>query len=481
MYFVSIGLSFLFAWAVKAFDNNRFDNVFHSMIPLYWGQNSYGAGHSDTQNFQKRLSFYCNDNAIDVFPVAFLHVFFGTGGLPSVNLANTCNPTDNATFPGTTLPNCASLASDITTCQSKGKIVTLSLGGATGAVGFQSASQATTFAQTVWDLFLGGRSSTRPFGSAILDGVDLDIEGGTSAHYGTFINRIRSLAGNSGKKYYFTAAPQCVYPDAALGGVLNEVAFDAVYDRFYNNYCGLQNFNQASNWNFGMWDHWARFVSVSRNTKVYIGSPASVSAAGSGHVDINTLSRIATQMRRSFPSFGGVMLWDASQAYGKSRRCYANNRYDRAIKNALAAAGGTGFSYPGCSAPAYVSGRGYSAGSQVTFGGFIWQAKFFASQQPASTPNGEWSAISVCSGGGTNPSPSPTVTTPRPGPTGGSCAGVGTWSSGSIYLGGDKAVYNGRLWTAKWWTQNDAPGGSVGVWEDNGACAARVPRLIREN
>jgi chitinase len=80
---------------------------------------------------------------------------------------------DNTMFPGTTLPNCSSLTTDIVACQAKGKIVTLSLGGATGAVGFQSDSQAATFGQTIWDMFLGGTSSIRPFGNAILDGQAL--------------------------------------------------------------------------------------------------------------------------------------------------------------------------------------------------------------------------------------------------------------------------------------------------------------------
>lgn len=122
--------------------------------------------------------------------------------------------------------------------------------------------------------------------------------------------------------------------------------------RFYNNFCGLQNFNTASvslilillhlnikqlnsqDWNFGIWfvlqvksgfclvvhiryrDIWARTTSPNPNIKVYIGAPASSSAAGSGYVPISTLSSIAVKMRQSFPSFGGVMLWDASQAYG---------------------------------------------------------------------------------------------------------------------------------------------------------------------
>lgn len=73
-------------------------------------------------------------------------------------------------FPGTQLPNCDFLASDIETCQAAGKIVTLSLGGATGSDTFSSASQAESFADLIWDEFLGGSSSTRPFGSAVLDG-----------------------------------------------------------------------------------------------------------------------------------------------------------------------------------------------------------------------------------------------------------------------------------------------------------------------
>lgn len=63
-------------------------------------------------------------------------------------------------------------------------------------------------------------------------------------------------------------------------------------------------------------DNWARTVSPNSNVKIYIGAPASSTAAGQGFEDAATLSSIATQMRKSFPSFGGVMLWDASQAYG---------------------------------------------------------------------------------------------------------------------------------------------------------------------
>ena len=77
---------------------------------------------------------------------------------------------DDAVFPGTSMPDCSFMASDIEFCQSKGKIVTISLGGATGAASFTSDDQASAFGDTIWNLFLGGSSSTRPFGGAVLDG-----------------------------------------------------------------------------------------------------------------------------------------------------------------------------------------------------------------------------------------------------------------------------------------------------------------------
>lgn len=47
------------------------------------------------------------------------------------------------------------MASDIKKCQARGKIITLSLGGATADVGFSSEGQAVSFAKTIWNMFLG--------------------------------------------------------------------------------------------------------------------------------------------------------------------------------------------------------------------------------------------------------------------------------------------------------------------------------------
>lgn len=105
----------------------------------------------------------------------------------------------------------------------------MSLGGATGKVGFSSDAEATSFADTIWDDFLGGNRDIRPLGDAVLDGfvsfvslllrllclaykliedgwsvryrVDLDIESGTAAHYAAFANEIRAKAKGDSKQY----------------------------------------------------------------------------------------------------------------------------------------------------------------------------------------------------------------------------------------------------------------------------------------
>ncbi|KDQ09186.1 carbohydrate-binding module family 5 protein [Botryobasidium botryosum FD-172 SS1] len=464
-------------------------------LAVYWGQNSYGAAHSDQQNFQRPLSFYCQDDSIDVFPLAFLNVFFGPGGEPEINLANVCNPTDNATFPGTDLANCESMAQDIATCQAKGKKITISLGGATGGGAFSNDNQAKSFADQIWNLFLGGSSSTRPFGAAVLDGVDLDIEGGGGSGYIAFVNQLRSHYAGASKKYYITGAPQCVYPDGAMSPVLNAAVFDAVYVQFYNNACGLPSY-PGTNWNFGTWDIWARTISLNKNVKIYIGAPAAPSAAGSGYQELVKLRTIAQDMRSSFPSFGGVMLWDASQAYD-------NNRYDRGVKDFLKAGSSCGaFQYPACSAPAWASGTTYPAGTKVTYEGYIWEARYSASDKPDGlASSSSWSPINACAGASrAPPPPSHTTTTTRPptttaatpptkttvtppslAPTGtpGSCSGIPAWLNSVAYPNPTKVTYNGHIWQNTYWTQAGTPGGSAGVWTDLGPCASKSARISR--
>jgi chitinase len=80
------------------------------------------------------------------------------------------------------MADCSFMSSQIKQCQDKGKIVTLSLGGAISQVGFLTNSQARTFADNIWDMFLSGSGQQRPFGDAILDGYAALF---VSFHFGT--------------------------------------------------------------------------------------------------------------------------------------------------------------------------------------------------------------------------------------------------------------------------------------------------------
>ncbi|TFK70012.1 hypothetical protein BDN72DRAFT_943005 [Pluteus cervinus] len=74
-------------------------------------------------------------------------------------------------------------------------------------------------------------------------------------------------------------------------------------------------------------------------------------------------------------------------------------------------------------------------------------------------------------GGGSPPTTtSPPTSTPPPPPPSGGCGGVPAWTTGVAYVGGNQVSYGGHLWTAKWWTESDTPGGAAGVWTDNGSC-----------
>ncbi|KAF2968088.1 hypothetical protein GQX73_g5501 [Xylaria multiplex] len=305
--------------ALAGFTASATDN-----ISVYWGQNS--AGGASTQG---RLKEYCTDNGINVINVSFL-ISIRT---PAVNFASA---SDKCTaIAGTSLLSCPEIEEDIKYCQSQGKTILLSIGGATYTEGgFSDSASATAAAKTVWDLFGSNtNAANRPFGSAVVDGFDFDFESGTQ-NFVPFASELRSLMdADSSKTYYLSAAPQCVYPDAAMNDMLNgAIAFDWINIQFYNNWCGVVNFANPNAWNFNVWDDWAHNTSKNPNVKVLIGVPANTGAGG-GYVSASTLGSIITDTKSQYSSFGGVMMWDMSQLY-------ANNGFLDSVRSSLGGSGG---------------------------------------------------------------------------------------------------------------------------------------------
>ncbi|GMJ13886.1 Lysozyme 1, chitinase A [Hibiscus trionum] len=269
-------------------------------IAIYWGQNRNEGTLAET----------CATGSYDFVNIAFLPTF-GNGKTPMIDLADHCDPYSNG---------CTNLSSDIKSCQAKGIKVMLSIGGGAGRYYLASFNDAKRVATYLWNNFLGGESTSRPFGDVVLDGIDFDIEGGTNQHYDDIV---RHLSGYSklGTKVYLTAAPQCPFPDAWVGGALKTGLFDYVWVQFYNNpSCQYTNGDTANLEN--AWKQWITDVPA---TKIFLGLPASPEAAGSGFIPVSDLTSQVLPAIKGSAKYGGVMLW--SKYYDDQ------SGYSSAIKN----------------------------------------------------------------------------------------------------------------------------------------------------
>ncbi|KAG2725435.1 hypothetical protein I3843_01G066100 [Carya illinoinensis] len=265
------------------------------VISVYWGQNVNEGSLADA----------CATGNYGIVNIAFL-VTFGNGQTPQMNLAGHCDPSTNG---------CTGLSNDIRACQNQGIKVMLSLGGGAGSYFLASAEDARSVANYLWDNFLGGQSSSRPLGDAVLDGIDFDIEGGTTQHWDELARALSTFSQQ--KKVYLTAAPQCPFPDAWLKGALDTGLFDYVWVQFYNNQ-PCQYSGNADNLK-SYWNQW----NTIQAGQIFLGLPAAPEAAGSGYIPPDVLNSDVLPSIKSSSKYGGVMLW--SRNYDKG--------YSAAIKN----------------------------------------------------------------------------------------------------------------------------------------------------
>lgn len=215
------------------------------------------------------------------------------------------------------LLRCPKIEAAIKECQANGKEVLISLGGAVGGYGFKDDAEAKLFASRVWNLMLGGTdlANIRPFGTAVVDGVDLDIEGGSHVGYSAFIRELRHLEQGSGKHYIIGAAPQCPFPDAFLGPSPGKAfgdvptMIDEIYIQFYNNYCQTGDAAQF----YPNLRQWLDYSSRNNGPMIYVGMPSDDKAAyqRGNHRSLAEVKVIYDKIKNE-PRFGGFMLWDAS-------------------------------------------------------------------------------------------------------------------------------------------------------------------------
>ncbi|KAJ1879778.1 Chitinase 2 [Coemansia sp. RSA 1722] len=341
----------MLATALAAYDSSCSTNVV-----TYWGQNSWGGGHLDQPDkWEKPLAAYCEDSTFDVINISFL-TNFNLTGLPVLNHAFHCETVYN----GTNTLHCPDIGADIKTCQANGKKIVLSLGGGNiFTYGLGSSADGQKFADTIWNMFLGGSHQYRPYDDAVLDGVDLDIESGEHTGYVAFINQLRTYFQGASKQYIVSAAPQCVFPDSNLGTTLSGAWIDNNYVQFYNNPCNLANIDNQWNFDYTSWDKLTK-ANPNPNSKMYVGLPAGSGAAGNGYLDLTTVQADLAKLYSGYPStFGGIMLWDASW--------YSNNQdYVKNLSSWVKSNMKCGSSSPTTSVPATTSSTSDPAPAYTT-------------------------------------------------------------------------------------------------------------------
>ncbi|KAF4252648.1 hypothetical protein CNMCM8812_006978 [Aspergillus fumigatus] len=318
---VSSKLSFV-ATAVAALAPlaSAFDASSRSNLAIYWGQGPN----------QLRLSHFCQETSLDIINIGFINYFpdMSPGHWPGSNFGNQCDGSVYVTNDGVVtklLSGCHQIMEDIPICQAAGKKVLLSIGGAYPPdQSILSEDSAVAFATFLWGAFgpvAEGWEGPRPFGDVVVDGFDFDIEhnGGFeySPGYATMVNTFRQYFNQvPERKFYLSAAPQCIIPDAQLSDAIFNAAFDFIWIQYYNTAaCSAKSFIDTSLGTFNF-DAWVTVLkaSASKDAKLYVGLPASETAANQGYylTPDEVESLVSTYMDRYPDTFGGIMLWEAT-------------------------------------------------------------------------------------------------------------------------------------------------------------------------
>jgi len=303
----------------------------------------YGQGDS-----QPRLSEFCDDPNIDIIPIGFVNGWPskpGNGGWPSANFGNQCG---GAVSPGTEMfQTCSQLVEDVAYCQSKGKKILISIGGAADSTQVLANDQdGTEFADYMWNIFgptPDGWTGPRPFGANVVDGFDFDVEANGNVGYGAMAQRLRAnmLRDDPTTKYLLTAAPQCPTPDAQLGDAISKADFDYIFIQFYNTeWCsaraGLdhtygsasQNGGNPTDISFNDWVSWVA-ANAQGSPSLFIGLAGSTAKVTDPAMYLSP-SEVQTLLDTYYSQveFGGIMIWEATAALD-------NNNYVDSIRSIL--------------------------------------------------------------------------------------------------------------------------------------------------
>jgi chitinase len=246
-------------------------------IGVYWGRNKYEGSLRET----------CDTGLYKTVMISFLSAF----GHGKYTLDLSGHRTDD-------------IGSDIKHCQFKGFRVLLSIGGQGGEYWLPSSKAATDLADYLWNAFLGGYRAgvRRPFGDAVVDGIDFFIDQGATEHYDEVARRLKEYTKYSRVgRVVLAATTRCGFPDQRLEAALNTWLFDRIHVKLFGEDRKCMATPRES------WEKWA---SVYPRSKVFVGVVASPdrAAAPAGYMSPRELYYRVLQFVTKKPNYGGK-LW----------------------------------------------------------------------------------------------------------------------------------------------------------------------------
>ncbi|XP_052136808.1 xylanase inhibitor protein 2-like [Oryza glaberrima] len=194
----------------------------------------------------------------------------------------------------------SAVGADIKHCQSKYIPVLLSIGGQGGDYSLPTNASAADVADHLWDSFLGGGRAgvPRPFGDAVVDGVDLFIDQGGAEHYDELA---RQLFSHYKFEMLLTATTRCSYPDHRLDMALATGLFTHIHVRVFGGDAGCTTHHRAS---------WERWAAAYPGSLVYLGVVASPEQDANAYLPRKALFSDVLSHIVEKPNYGGLMIWD---------------------------------------------------------------------------------------------------------------------------------------------------------------------------
>lgn len=414
----------------------------------------------------------------------------------------------------------ADFKSDITTLQSQGRKVLLSLGGQNGTVVLATAANKAAFISSMESII----------DNYNFDGFDLDLEGGlslqldngdnnfmspTTAKVVNLIAAVKEIINYrkaKGKDCWLTMAPETYYVQTAYGaqysplvgaylpliyGLRDQLTF--IHPQLYNtgSVMGMDNkvYSQATPdfivsmtemllYGFPVSGTGQTFPAL-REDQVAFGLPAVSAAAPSGGYlapasvkqALNYLTKGTSfgggyTLRKAggYPNLRGIMTWSINWDKTNGDE-FANNYYDYFFGST------PGNNAPTVSITAPANNATYTSPATVSItasasdaDGSVTKVEFFngstslgsATSSPytvtwSNVTTGTYTLTAKATDNAGAVTTSAAVTIVVGTGNNTGCNGIAAYSATAVYVGGNQVVYNNKVYEAKWWTQNQQP------------------------